>query len=81
MDPVDLTFTIPGALKGVAVAKAKIAKDATEVMAKLTATDVAVTGKHIIEVAGSAKFNAVPVTAKTKLNLEVVAAAKTPDAK
>ncbi|MBT4693847.1 MAG: hypothetical protein HOB73_10930 [Planctomycetaceae bacterium] len=81
VDPVDLTFTIPGALKGVAVAKAKIAKDATEVMAKLTATDVAVTGKHIIEVAGSAKFNAVPVTAKTKLNLEVVAAAKTPDAK
>jgi hypothetical protein len=48
-------------------------------MVKLTATDVATAGKHTIEVAGAAKFNNVPVTAKSILNLEVVAATKTPD--
>jgi hypothetical protein len=77
VDPVDLTFTIPGTLKGVVVAKVQIAKDASEAMVKLTAAADATAGKHIIEVSGTAKFNAVPVTAKVGLNLEVVAAAKT----
>jgi hypothetical protein len=79
VDPVDLTFAIPGALKGVAVTKVKIAKDVSEAMVKLTATAEATVGKHAIEVAGTAKFNAVPVTAKSILNLEVVATANTPD--
>jgi hypothetical protein len=78
-DLVDLTFTIPGTLKGVAVAKVQILKDVSEAMVKLTASAEATAGKHIIEVAGTAKFNAVPVTAKVILNLEVVAAAKTAD--
>ena len=78
-DPVDLTFAIPGGLKGVAVAKVQIAKDATEATVKLTATAEATSGKHVIAVAGAAKFNNVPVTAKSVLNLEVVAAAETPD--
>jgi hypothetical protein len=78
VDPVDLSFAIPGALKGVAVAKVKIAKDASETMVKLTAAVAATAGKHTIEVAGAAKFNNVPVTAKSNLNLEVIAAAKTP---
>ena len=77
VDPVDLTFVIPGALKGVAVAKVQIAKDTTEAMVKLTAAADATAGKHVIAVAGAAKFNAVPVTAKATFNLEVVAAPKT----
>ena len=79
VDAVDLTFVIPGALKGVAVAKIQIAKDASEAMVKLTATAEATAGKHTIEVGGAGKFNAVPVVAKSTLNLEVIAAAKTPD--
>ena len=79
VDAVDLTFVIPGALKGVAVAKIQIPKDASEAMAKLTATAEATAGKHVIEVGGAGKFNAVPVVAKSILNLEVVATAKTPD--
>ncbi|MDE0817097.1 MAG: PPC domain-containing protein [Pirellulaceae bacterium] len=79
VDAVDLTFVIPGALKGVAVAKIQIAKDASEAMAKLTATAESTAGKHAIEVSGAGKFNAVPVVAKSVLNLEVIAAAKTPD--
>lgn len=79
VDAVDLTFVIPGALKGVAVAKIQIAKDTSESTVKLTATAEATAGKHAIEVAGAGKFNAVPVAAKSILNLEVIAAAKTPD--
>mgnify|MGYP006150559475 FL=1 len=79
VDAVDLTFVIPGALKGVAVAKIQIVKDASEAMVKLTATAEATAGKHAIEVSGAGKFNAVPVVAKSVLNLEVIAAAKTPD--
>jgi len=79
VDKVDLTFSIPSVLKGVAVAKVQIAKDASEAVVKLTAAADATAGNHTIEVGGAAKFNAVPVTAKAKINLEVVAAAKTPD--
>ncbi|MBT4694277.1 MAG: hypothetical protein HOB73_13125, partial [Planctomycetaceae bacterium] len=80
VDPVDLSFVIPGGLKGVAVAKVTIAKDASEATVKLTAAEAATAGKHAIEVAGAGKFNNVPVTAKSVLNLEVVAAAETPEA-
>ena len=79
VDAVDLTFVIQGGLKGVAVAKIQIPKDASEAMVKLTATAEATAGKHAIEVGGAGKFNAVPVVAKSILNLEVIAAAKTPD--
>jgi hypothetical protein len=50
-------------------------------MVKLTATAEATVGKYAIEVAGTAKFNAVPVTAKSILNVEVVAAAETEETK
>jgi hypothetical protein len=79
VDAVDLTFVIPGTLKGVAIAKIQIAKDASEAMVKLTATAEATAGKHAIEIGGAGKFNAVPVVSKSILNLEVIAAAKTPD--
>jgi hypothetical protein len=79
VDAVDLTFVIPGSLKGVAVAKIQIAKDASEAIVKLTATAESTAGKHAIEVSAAGKFNAVPVVAKSVFNLEVIAAAKTPD--